>query len=158
MHQENRHVTALKFGSAAIALIMSANFALAHCQIPCGIYDDHLRVHALEEDADTIEKSINELAALGDKADTQSQNQRVRWVVNKEQHAEKIIRVISDYFLTQRIKPSQEDYVERLTRHHAVMLAAMRAKQTSDLEAVKALRTAISAIAGYYATHEDEEN
>jgi len=40
-----------------IALIMP-RMAMAHCQIPCGIYDDELRFEALEEDVATIKKSI----------------------------------------------------------------------------------------------------
>ena len=52
--------------------------------------------------------------------------------MNKEQHAQNIIDSISDYFLTQRVKASQEDYAERLQKHHAVIVAAMRAKQNAD--------------------------
>ena len=53
----------------------------------------------------------------------------MRWVQNKESHAQKIITTMADYFLTQRVKPSQEDYADRLAKHHAVILAAMKAKQ-----------------------------
>ena len=65
------------------------------------------------------------IAELAGKTDAQSQNQLVRWVVKKENHAQKIISTISDYFLTQRVKASQKDYVERLKKHHAVIVAAM---------------------------------
>ncbi|MGD8467739.1 MAG: superoxide dismutase [Ni] [Desulfobacterales bacterium] len=40
--------------------------------------------------------------------------------MNKEKHAQQIISTISDYFLTQRVKPSQKDYTERLLKHHRV--------------------------------------
>ena len=75
--------------------------AHAHCQIPCGIYDDYARVQSMLEDAATAEKSAKLIAELAGKSDAQSQNQLVRWVMNKEQHAQKIISTISDYFLTQ---------------------------------------------------------
>ena len=84
----------------------------AHCQIPCGIYDDHAGVQAMLEDAATVEKSARLIAELVGKSDAQSQNQRVRWVMNKETHAQKIIATISNDLLTQRIKPDQEDYPE----------------------------------------------
>ncbi len=124
--------------------------AEAHCQIPCGIYNDHARVDAMLEDAVTVEKAVKLIGELSGKTDAQSQNQLVRWVTNKELHAQKIISTSTDYFLTQRVKPKQEDYVERLTKHHAVILAAMKAKQSSGTEAVTALREAIKALIPYY--------
>ena len=54
----------------------------AHCQIPCGIYDDHARVQSMLEDAATVEKSAKLIAELAGKPDAQSQNQLVRWVMN----------------------------------------------------------------------------
>lgn len=130
-----------------------AQQAFAHCQIPCGIYDDHARVAAMLEDAATVEKSVKLINELAGKSDAQSQNQLVRWVVNKENHAQKIISSISDYFLTQRVKASQDDYVERLKKHHAVIVAAMKAKQNSDMDTVTALKAAIEALAPYYPAH-----
>ena len=32
----------------------------AHCQVPCGIYDDHARVEAMAEDAATVIKAVND--------------------------------------------------------------------------------------------------
>ncbi|MCB1772005.1 MAG: superoxide dismutase, Ni [Gammaproteobacteria bacterium] len=125
----------------------------AHCQIPCGIYDDHARVMAMLEDAATVEKAVKLIGELSGKTDAQSQNQIVRWVVNKEQHAQKIIATISDYFLTQRVKADQGDYVERLTKHHAVIVAAMKAKQNADMAYVTTLKGSIEALLPYYPEH-----
>ncbi len=133
--------------------MMLPQTALAHCQIPCGIYDDYARVQAMLEDAKTIEKSVDLMISLADKNDVQSQNQMVRWVMNKEDHAQKIIATISDYFLTQRVKPSQKDYTKRLEKHHAVILAAMKAKQNADTKTVKALKKSIMALSDYYPEH-----
>ncbi|MEM6885148.1 MAG: superoxide dismutase, Ni [Verrucomicrobiota bacterium] len=122
----------------------------AHCQVPCGIYDDHARVQAMLEDAETVAKAGKMLSELAGKSDAQSLNQISRWVANKESHAQKIIATISDYFLTQRVKPDQKDYEERLKRHHAVILAAMKAKQNADPSFAEALSKAISGLADYY--------
>ncbi|MFH2045214.1 MAG: superoxide dismutase, Ni [Pseudomonadota bacterium] len=125
----------------------------AHCQIPCGIYNDYARVQSMLEDADTIEKSAKLIAELAGKPDAQSQNQLVRWVMNKEKHAQNIISTISDYFLTQRVKPDQKDYSERLIKHHTVIITAMKAKQNADVKYVKALRESIQALLSYYPEH-----
>tara|TARA_Y100001978_G_C23698509_1_gene439213 strand:+ start:3586 stop:4008 length:423 start_codon:yes stop_codon:yes gene_type:complete len=122
----------------------------AHCQVPCGIYDDYARVKGMMEDAATVKKSVKLLNELAGKTDVQSQQQFVRWVNTKEMHAQKVISTIADYFLTQRVKASQEDYVERLTKHHAVIVAAMKAKQNATMEAAEALEKAIMALEGYY--------
>jgi nickel superoxide dismutase len=131
--------------------------AQAHCQIPCGIYDDHNRIHMMKEDIKTIAKAVRQIAALSKKSDAQSKNQLVRWVVNKEKHAERIIRIVSDYFLTQKIKAvssknkkAYNAYLVKLARHHAVMRAAMKTKQTVSAKAVKALTAAVDAIAPYW--------
>ena len=126
---------------------------LAHCQVPCGIYDDHARVQSMLENAATVRKAVKMMVELAGKSDAQSQNQMVRWVVNKEDHAQKIISTISDYFMTQRIKPDQKDYSARLIKHHSVIVAAMKAKQNADLKYAKILEDSIGALAIYYPEH-----
>lgn len=124
-----------------------------HCQVPCGIFDDAARVQSMLEDATTIEKAAKLITELAGKADAQSQNQMVRWVLTKEQHAQKIISTISDYFLTQRVKPDQKDYAERLAKHHAVIVAGMKAKQSADENVAKSLKESIEALRSYYPGH-----
>lgn len=136
-----------------LAVLAAPRFAAAHCQIPCGIYDDHARVMSMLEDVETVKKSVTEMIGLNDKADLQSRQQFVRWVNNKELHAQKIIETISNYFLTQRVKPDQENYAERLQKHHAVILLAMKAKQTADLKVVEQLGAAVAALEAYYPEH-----
>lgn len=127
--------------------------AYSHCQIPCGIYDDHARVKIMLEDAATAKKAASLIAELSGKKDPQSNNQLVRWVVNKEQHAQNIIATISDYFLTQRVKPNQKDYTERLKKHHAVIVAAMKVKQNADAKYVNTLENKITELLPYYPEH-----
>ncbi|MCB9638103.1 MAG: superoxide dismutase [Myxococcales bacterium] len=136
--------------------MVGARQAEAHCQVPCGIYDDHARVHAMYEDTMTITKAIKNIKALSAKNDAQSKNQLVRWIITKEAHASKIIKVISEYFLTQKIAPVKEGhknyaaYLTKLARHHAVMRAAMKTKQKASLKAAEALHKAIDGISGYW--------
>lgn len=140
--------------SALTFLILLPALAAAHCQVPCGIYDDHARVKLMLEDVATVEKAVNMLEKLAAKTDVQSRQQFTRWVMNKEQHAQNIISAISDYFFTQRVKASQKDYVERLRRHHAVIVNAMKAKQKADMATVQQLKASVKALEGYYPEHE----
>ena len=140
--------------AAAVASFLLIQPASAHCQIPCGIYDDNARVKSMLEDVETIRKSVTLISDLSGMTDAQSQNQLVRWVMNKESHAQNIIDSISDYFLTQRVKASQEDYADRLQKHHAVIVAAMRAKQNADMAVVEELQAAVEAVAPFYPPHE----
>jgi nickel superoxide dismutase len=138
---------------AILIQLFGAQPAMAHCQIPCGIYDDSARVDAMLEDAATIAKATVMLAELQGKDDVQATNQQVRWVMNKEQTAQNVIDTIADYFLTQRVKAEQPDYVERLRKHHAVIVAAVQAKQSAAPAAAKALKKAIEALRVYYPAH-----
>ncbi len=88
-----------------LALIATAVPASAHCQIPCGIYDDELRVQLIEEHITTIEKSMNQIIAIPKTAPI-DYNQLVRWVNNKETHATEIQDIVTAYFMAQRIKPA----------------------------------------------------
>jgi nickel superoxide dismutase len=155
-------MTAFAAGVAATWFITTTQRpALAHCEIPCGIYDDHARIVQMLEDATTIAKSVEEITSLSDKGDSQSRQQLVRWTMNKEHHATKIQDTIAQYFMTQRIKPVRQanqawnDYVMRLVQHHAVMVAAMKTKQQVDPATVQELRSAIEAIAVYYPAPDD---
>jgi nickel superoxide dismutase len=77
-------------------------------------------------------------------------NQTVRWIMNKEKHAEEIQHIVSQYFLTQRIKsPDLEEkqvaerYFKNLTLCHQILVYAMKSKQTTDLDNVKKLRSTV---------------
>ena len=74
-------------------------------------------------------------------------------VTNKETHAQNVIETISHYFLTQRVKASQKDYKDRLAKHHAIMVAAMKVKQNADGKYSEELTKAIMAIVPYYHVH-----
>ena len=130
-------------------IILSAlfiNMVFAHCQMPCGIYDDVLRIVSIQEDINTIQKSINKIQELGDfEKSIQNQNQLVRWVNNKESHAQIIQDVISEYFLAQRIKPKSSNdknydkYVMLTTSCQKIIFYAMKCKQNVDIKYVENL-------------------
>ena len=104
----NAPLRALVFGAAlgAAALLGGSAPAAAHCQVPCGIYGDHARVDALLEDATTVDKAMAQIRELAGKADAQSLNQATRWVLTKEEHAQRLQDTIAAYFLAQRVKPA----------------------------------------------------
>jgi len=127
-------------------LIFLNSFVFSHCQIPCGIYGDANQFEDLVQHVQTIEKSVKQLLS-----ENLNQNQTVRWVINKEDHATMIQDVMNHYFLSQRIKPVASSnkkelkrYVELLKHSHAVIRLAMKTKQTVDLDTVKALNEAIT--------------
>jgi nickel superoxide dismutase len=151
------------FATAAIAgVAVSLTLAalrpavLAHCEVPCGIYDDHARVNQMLEDAKTVAKATDQINALHGQMGPEVDNQINRWIMNKEVHATRIQDTIAQYFLTQRIKPKAagseewDDYVTRLAEHHAVMVAAMKTKQGVDMQNVATLVATIERIAKYY--------
>ena len=74
----------------------------AHCEIPCGIYDDDARFAAIAEDLTTIEKSMKTIVELS--GDLKNINQLVRWVNNKEHHSDEIAHIVTYYFMAQRVK------------------------------------------------------
>ena len=125
-------------------LCMVASVGFAHCQVPCGIYGDQLRFEQMLDDEQTISKAqlqINELTT--GEVDAQSVNQLARWVATKEEHASKIQQTIASYFLAQRIKADNPAYVKQLTAAHAVIVNAMKCKQSADAETAKALEKSI---------------
>ena len=69
----------IAFTVVGFILVVSQQTACAHCQIPCGIYDDFAQVKSMLEDAAAIEKSVKLIAELAGKPDAQNQNQLVRW-------------------------------------------------------------------------------
>lgn len=130
----------------------------AHCEIPCGIYGDSMRVDLIKEHIKTIEKSMNQIVALSEE-DDEDYNQIVRWVVNKEEHAIKIQDIVSQYFLHQRIKPvddgneGHEKYVNQLKTLHLISIHAMKAKQTTDLKHIAKLRDLVKTFEKLYFHH-----
>ncbi len=149
-------VVGLMIAGTLVMWSLRADSALAHCQVPCGIYDDAARIARLHEDADTIAKAMVKINEMAGAHEALQLNQATRWVATKEHHASHIIEVISEYFLAQRVKPKavgiegHDQYLKMLVEHHAVMIAAMKTKQSVVPAEAKKLHRAIDAIGAYY--------
>ena len=133
--------------SVISSAVFLGSLAYSHCQIPCGIYDDPARFDEIAEHITTIEKSMIEIMELS-KDPAKNANQLIRWVMNKDEHADEISHVVTFYFMAQRIKlpaegdaNAQKDYVKKLTLLHEMLIYSMKSKQTTDLANVEKLRS-----------------
>jgi nickel superoxide dismutase len=125
----------------------------AHCEIPCGIYADSVRITLIREHITTIEKSMTQIEELS-KASSPNYNQLVRWVVNKEEHAVKIQEIVSQYFLHQRIKPVESSNTEAYAKYQKtsgncctkMLVYSMKCKQTTDKAFIENLRSTVNSL------------
>jgi nickel superoxide dismutase len=140
---------------AVVSIIsISAPKLMAHCEVPCGIYGDEIRIALIREHIDTVERSMKMIKSLTNKKQIckmedgpdMNFNQIVRWVNNKEKHAEEIQHIVHQYFMTQRIKPvddanaGYDAYIEKLTLLHRLLVEAMKSKQVLDPKHVVSMR------------------
>jgi len=139
----------------------TSSLAFSHCQIPCGIYNDPVRFALLDEHITTIEKSMKQLEELSREAKP-NWNQLVRWVGNKETHADELTEIVTFYFMAQRVKPADPHdkaahakYVREVTLLHQIVVHAMKAKQTTDLEHCEALRSLVHQFRASYLGEHD---
>ena len=133
-----------------VLVMVFASIVYSHCQIPCGIYDDPARFDMLSEHITTIEKTMKQITDLSNR-DKPNVNQIVRWVQNKERHADELSHILTYYFMAQRIKfvvkaegKVYEEYVKKLTLLHKMLVYSMKAKQTTDLSNVEKLRSLLT--------------
>jgi nickel superoxide dismutase len=139
----------------ALAMVaLGAATVGAHCEIPCGIYDDQLRADLIAEHATTIEKSMKKIVELS-KQNPVNYNQLVRWVSNKEKHASEIQHLVTQYFMTQRLKPDAKKYSEKLAVLHKMLIYAMKSKQSTDVANVSTLRSLLKEFEILYFGHSD---
>lgn len=143
-------------GCVVLAVVVFASIVYSHCQVPCGIYGDKARFEMIAENVATIEKSMKQINHLS--GDPQrNMNQIVRWVQNKEKHADDNAHIITYYFMAQRIKPvdkteakAYEKYVRKLTLLHEMLVYNMKAKQTTDLANVEKIRALLAEFQAAY--------
>lgn len=144
-----------------IAGLFYANSSMAHCEVPCGIYNDHLRVKMLYEHFTTIEKAMNKIETLGEEGD-KNYNQIVRWITTKEDHAKKVQHIVEQYFMHQRIKVKEsgdgaayDKYLKQITLAHKMVVYAMKTKQTTDQKYIDKLRDTLKDFSKAYFSEED---
>ena len=159
--------------SAAVqqAQVAIATAGASHCEIPCGIYDDHAQIEAMRLDAKTIGKANAQLVTLmsdamfaGDPAAiAQHANTMMRWVIVKEEHSKKIQHTVAWYFMTQRVKrpagadeEAMQKYYTQLAAFDAVATAAMNASQSTEESSHEELLAAIDIVAPWYPKPEED--
>lgn len=134
----------IKKAMVIVSVVLGMSSPLwAHCEIPCGIYNDSMRVVLLKEHITTVEKSMSKIVELSG-AKERDENQLSRWVSNKEVHASEIQEIVTQYFMTQRIKPETEQYEKKVTLLHKILISAMKAKQTTDQKHIETLRSLVA--------------
>lgn len=138
------------FAAAVPVLVWFSPVVFSHCEIPCGIYDDNMRIEMMAENITTVEKAMQMINEI-EKSENKNYNQLIRWVVNKENHSDYLCDIVTQYFMKQRIKPvddnagrEYQDYVRKLTLLHKLMVYSMKCKQTTDLDNVTKLKQYIS--------------
>ncbi|MEM9081460.1 MAG: superoxide dismutase [Ni] [Verrucomicrobiota bacterium] len=135
---KNQLITAL-----ASITILAAPQLSAHCQVPCGIFDNDNVIQSIHTDWVTIDKAAKQIAELS-KDPSANAHQLTRWILNKESHAQDIQEKMLNYFLAQRLKlpadeAAQEAYLKNLKLCHEIIIAAMKCKQTTEPEAIEKL-------------------
>ena len=146
----------LALSTILLSVLVLPPIAHSHCQIPCGIYNDPLRFDLIAEHITTTEKAMKMITLLS-QADKPNMNQMIRWVQNKEQHADEISRIVTYYFMAQRIKPTAKtddkaynEYVNKLVLLHQMLVYSMKSKQTSDLANVEKLKSLLAEFRAVY--------
>ncbi|NQU34393.1 MAG: superoxide dismutase [Bacteroidetes bacterium] len=124
--------------------------ASAHCEVPCGIYNDELRIELIKEHIQTIEKAMNQITEIQN-SETVNYNQLVRWINTKETHATLIQEITEQYFLAQRVKfallsdkENYTKYINQLTYLHQLIVFSMKAKQSTDLKYIDDLNKSVT--------------
>lgn len=142
----------------SVALLLAAvpTNVSAHCQVPCGIYDDDNVIKSLTTDLLTIEKACAQIVALAKDPSANAQ-QITRWTVNKEKHAQDIQEKVLNYFLAQRLKLPEADadkaaYMVKLTLCHEIIVTAMKCKQSTDAANVEKLKGLLDSFAKEFGT------
>lgn len=149
---KTKNILSLLAIATSLLFSQSAN---AHCQVPCGIYGDELKIAELKQHVTTIKKAAGQIREIAAKENpsTLDQQQLVRWVNNKESHAVKIIDETANYFLAQRIKPGADHYAEKLELLHHIIVFSMKAKQGVEDAPADTLLQKIEAFEELYLNH-----
>lgn len=155
----------LALSTILLSVLVFPPIAHSHCQIPCGIYNDPLRFDLIAEHITTTEKAMKMISLLS-QAEKPNYNQLARWVRNKEEHADEISRIVTYYFMAQRIKPTAKtddkaynQYVNKLALLHQMLVYSMKSKQTTDLANIEKLRSILTEFRNaYFSKHSNSEN
>ena len=132
--------------------------ATTHCEVPCGIYDDHAEIERMRLDGETMRKASAQIVELAKNPDAEHLNTIARWAMIKEEHGRKLQHAVAWYFMTQRVKAPKdmgdaaavERYHGQLAAFHRISVAAMKSAQSLDPAATDELMAAIDVVAPWY--------
>lgn len=159
MKMKNRYSIAAVVALAGAGVFLLARPLFPHCEIPCGIYDDEMRIEMMVEHVETMNRSIRAIKELSAKqaGTAEENNQLTRWIINKEEHCEKFQEVVWQYFMAQRIKPvdpadngAHRDYLAKIEVLHRMIVQAMKVKQTVDMKHTEKLMELVHQFEGLY--------
>ncbi|MEN8774196.1 MAG: superoxide dismutase [Ni] [Akkermansiaceae bacterium] len=133
----------------------------AHCQIPCGIYNDDNVIESMHTDFETIEKASQQIIELS-KDPSKNAHQLTRWITNKESHAQAIQEKVLNYFLAQRLKLAEAEsdkatYMAKLQLCHQVIVTAMKCKQSTDATNVAKLHDLMHSFEQHFGTPKEKK-
>lgn len=137
---------------AVLFAAITATTVRAHCQMPCGIYDDPMRIKLMEEQISVIDKAMTKIEA------NESENQNVRWVMTKDKQADEFSEIVTAYFMAQRIKPGCDDYAQKIAALHEMVIYSMKCKQTTDHANVEKLQELVHTFEKLYFGEPKEES
>ena len=127
--------------TSALARLIGAREASAHCDIPCGIYDPISAKIA----AQTVQKMVLRIESLDDAGDAASANTLSRYITVKEEHAELCkheLRVLwADYTWP------GTDANDIAAKFNSALKLASQCKQNVSMENAEALVAAVDDIA-----------
>lgn len=142
--------------TVVIFSIILTKTVTAHCEVPCGIYNDELRIELIKEHIQTIEKAMNQINEI-QSSSAINYNQLIRWINTKENHATMIQEIAEQYFLTQRVKFTEptdtnkyKKYINQLTYLHQLIVYSMKAKQSTDITNITNLSSALGKFENAY--------
>jgi nickel superoxide dismutase len=130
--------------SRLTSLFAPTSVALAHCDVPCGIYDPA----AAQLGARTVARMVELIGGLDPSSTAVAdRNKFVRCVQVKEQHAELVKREVqviwSDYFKPEHL----EKFPDLHTKVWNILKLAGKNKQSVDAEAAAQLEAAVAEFA-----------
>jgi nickel superoxide dismutase len=102
---------------------------------------------------------MNQIDQLASNDPAANANQIVRWVDNKDKHADEFAHIISYYFLQQRIKVDEKDeeaYMKKLMLCHHLLVYSMKCKHGTDKANTAKLRELVDEFHDAYFTKEDK--
>lgn len=119
----------------AILFLCMQGTLLSHCQLPCGIYHDDMVFDQIDQYIETMYKGIT---VINDSKFTtpRERNETIRWVVLKEEESNEMARLITKYFLQQKIELNDPNLEEKLKSAHKLLFLLVAIKQNTDRKIV----------------------